>query len=176
MTSRTFAFAPLGAFLMATFLAAALSAPAAATDVAFTDFEGAWVATTTYKPGAVVIFDGSSYVCITQNIHIRPPGHTHDWAILGTSGFGSDSVTYKTGSSGATCDLGTLLLSASNIHPGGYVPADGTLLSISQNMALFQLLGTTYGGDGSSTFAVPDLRSVAPNNTIYLICVNGYFP
>lgn len=176
MTSRTFALAPLGAFLIAVFLNAALSAPAAATDVALTDFEGAWVATATYKPGAVVTYEGSSYVCLTENTKIKPPARPHYWAVLGTSGFGSDSVTYTTGSSGATCDLGTLLLSASNTHPGGYVPADGTLLSISQNSALFQLLGTTYGGDGSSTFAVPDLRSVAPNNTIYLICVNGYYP
>lgn len=40
----------------------------------------------------------------------------------------------------------------------GYLPANGQLLSISQNSALFALLGTTYGGDGVQTFAVPDLR------------------
>ncbi|MFS2004314.1 phage tail protein [Duganella sp. CT11-25] len=40
----------------------------------------------------------------------------------------------------------------------GYAPADGRLLPISQNSALFALIGTTYGGDGQSTFALPDLR------------------
>jgi microcystin-dependent protein len=50
------------------------------------------------------------------------------------------------------------------------------LLMITSNEALYQLLGTRYGGDGQSTFALPDLRSAAPNNTQYLICVAGIFP
>lgn len=40
----------------------------------------------------------------------------------------------------------------------GYAPADGRLMPISQNSALFALIGTTYGGDGNTTFALPDLR------------------
>jgi microcystin-dependent protein len=40
----------------------------------------------------------------------------------------------------------------------GWLPCDGRLLPISQNMALYSLLGNTYGGDGHSTFALPDLR------------------
>jgi microcystin-dependent protein len=40
----------------------------------------------------------------------------------------------------------------------GYAPADGRLMSIAQNSALFALIGTTYGGDGQNTFALPDLR------------------
>jgi microcystin-dependent protein len=40
----------------------------------------------------------------------------------------------------------------------GYAPADGRLMSIAQNSALFALIGTTYGGDGQTTFALPDLR------------------
>lgn len=44
----------------------------------------------------------------------------------------------------------------------GYAPASGQLMSISQNSALFALLGTTYGGDGMSTFALPDLRGRVP--------------
>ena len=43
----------------------------------------------------------------------------------------------------------------------GFLPANGQLLSISQNSALFALLGTTYGGDGQTTFALPDLRGRA---------------
>ncbi len=46
--------------------------------------------------------------------------------------------------------------------PGGWVPAEGQLLSISSNTALFSLLGTTYGGDGRTTFALPDLRGRVP--------------
>lgn len=44
----------------------------------------------------------------------------------------------------------------------GYAPASGQLMSISQNSALFALLGTTYGGDGQSTFGLPDLRGRVP--------------
>ncbi|MBK6974750.1 MAG: phage tail protein [Sterolibacteriaceae bacterium] len=45
--------------------------------------------------------------------------------------------------------------------PKGWAHCDGTLLPISQNQALFALLGTTYGGDGRTTFALPDLRGRA---------------
>jgi microcystin-dependent protein len=45
-----------------------------------------------------------------------------------------------------------------NFPPRGWAFCDGQLLSISQNAALFSLLGTTYGGDGRTTFALPDLR------------------
>lgn len=49
-----------------------------------------------------------------------------------------------------------------NFPPNGWAFCDGQLLPISQNTALFSLLGTTYGGDGRSTFALPDLRGQAP--------------
>jgi microcystin-dependent protein len=49
-----------------------------------------------------------------------------------------------------------------NFPPTGWAFCDGQLLPISQNTALFSLLGTTYGGDGKSTFALPDLRGSAP--------------
>ncbi len=51
---------------------------------------------------------------------------------------------------------------AGNFEPTGWAFCDGRLLSISQNTALFSLLGTTYGGNGTSNFALPDLRSRAP--------------
>lgn len=54
--------------------------------------------------------------------------------------------------------LGEVCTFASNFCPRGYAPADGTLLSIAHNTALFSLLGTTYGGNGQTTFALPDLR------------------
>lgn len=49
-----------------------------------------------------------------------------------------------------------------NFPPKGWAFCDGQILPISQNTALFSLLGTTYGGDGKSTFALPDLQGSAP--------------
>lgn len=49
-----------------------------------------------------------------------------------------------------------------NFPPRGWAFCDGQLLPLSQNTALFSLLGTTYGGDGKSTFALPDLQGSAP--------------
>jgi microcystin-dependent protein len=49
-----------------------------------------------------------------------------------------------------------------NFAPTGWALCDGQLMPISQNTALFSLLGTTYGGDGKSTFALPDLQGNAP--------------
>ena len=49
-----------------------------------------------------------------------------------------------------------------NFAPSGWALCDGQLMPISQNTALFSLLGTTYGGDGSSTFALPDLQDRSP--------------
>ena len=58
--------------------------------------------------------------------------------------------------------LGQLLLVPYNFSPQGWIFANGQILPISQNTALFSLLGTTYGGDGKSTFALPDLRGRIP--------------
>jgi microcystin-dependent protein len=49
-----------------------------------------------------------------------------------------------------------------NFAPKGWAWCDGQLMPLSQNTALFSLLGTTYGGDGKSTFALPDLQGRAP--------------
>src|SRR3954470_8066858 len=49
-----------------------------------------------------------------------------------------------------------------NFAPKGWAFCDGQLLPLSQNTALFSLLGTTYGGDGKSTFALPDLQGSVP--------------
>src|ERR1051325_4333628 len=52
-----------------------------------------------------------------------------------------------------------------NFAPKGWAFCDGQLLPISQNTALFSLLGTTYGGDGKSTFALPNMQGNAPIHT-----------
>ena len=58
--------------------------------------------------------------------------------------------------------LAEIRLFAGNFPPRGWATCDGQLLPISQNTALFSLLGTQYGGDGKSTFALPNLRQRAP--------------
>lgn len=57
--------------------------------------------------------------------------------------------------------LGELKLVGFNFAPRGWAFCDGQLLPIAQNQALFSLMGTTYGGDGHTTFALPDLRGRA---------------
>ena len=57
-----------------------------------------------------------------------------------------------------------------------YMSAAGQTRNISENPALFSLIGTNYGGNGTTTFQLPDLTSAAPDSTIYLICVSGVFP
>jgi microcystin-dependent protein len=58
--------------------------------------------------------------------------------------------------------IGEIKMFGGNFAPRGYAFCDGQLLSIAQNTALFSLLGTTYGGDGRTTFGLPDLRSRVP--------------
>ena len=58
--------------------------------------------------------------------------------------------------------VGEIRMFAGNFAPTGWIFCDGQLLPISENDALFTLIGTTYGGDGESTFALPDLRGRIP--------------
>lgn len=58
--------------------------------------------------------------------------------------------------------VGEIRLFAGNFAPAGWMLCQGQLLSIAENEVLFQLIGTTYGGDGQSTFALPDLRGRVP--------------
>ena len=58
--------------------------------------------------------------------------------------------------------IGEIRMFAGNFAPAGWMFCEGQLLPISENETLFQLIGTTYGGDGQSTFALPDLRGRVP--------------
>jgi microcystin-dependent protein len=63
--------------------------------------------------------------------------------------------------------IGLICMFGGNFAPRGWAFCDGQLLSIAQNTALFSILGTTYGGDGRTTFALPDLRgrvAIHPGN------------
>ncbi len=58
--------------------------------------------------------------------------------------------------------VGEIRMFAGNFAPAGWMFCAGQLLPISENETLFQLIGTTYGGDGESTFALPNLQSRVP--------------
>jgi microcystin-dependent protein len=58
--------------------------------------------------------------------------------------------------------VGEIRMFGGNFAPAGWMFCEGQLLPISENETLFQLIGTTYGGDGQSTFALPDLRGRIP--------------
>ena len=58
--------------------------------------------------------------------------------------------------------IGQIVMFGGNFAPRGWAFCDGQLLSIASNSALFSILGTTYGGDGRTTFGLPDLRSRVP--------------
>jgi hypothetical protein len=96
----------------------------------------------------------------------------------GTTGiFGTNSLGIFVGSGGTVdCTLGSILLSTPSHYPQNYIPADGRLIEIQANTALFSMLGTNYGGNGTTNFALPNLKAAAPANTLYLICASGVFP
>ncbi|MCB9399652.1 MAG: phage tail protein [Acidobacteria bacterium] len=60
--------------------------------------------------------------------------------------------------------VGELRIFAGNFAPAGWMFCEGQLLPISENETLFNLIGTTYGGDGQNTFALPDLRGRLPKH------------
>src|SRR5438309_1605572 len=58
--------------------------------------------------------------------------------------------------------IGEIRMFAGNFAPAGWAFCNGALIPISENDTLFNLIGTTYGGDGQNTFALPDLQSRVP--------------
>jgi microcystin-dependent protein len=58
--------------------------------------------------------------------------------------------------------IATIIMFGGNFNPRGWALCNGQLLSIAQNTALFSILGTTYGGNGQTTFGLPDLRGRVP--------------
>jgi len=75
--------------------------------------------------------------------------------------------------------IGIVKLFGGNFAPQGWAFCDGTLLSIAQNQALFALLGSQFGGDGLTTFALPNLEPLKSANEApvqHIICLQGIFP
>lgn len=79
-------------------------------------------------------------------------------SVAALAGLGVSGTAYA----GPNPYMGQIVTVGETFCPRGYAEADGRLLPIAQNTALFSLLGTTYGGDGRTTFALPDLRGRAP--------------
>ncbi len=71
--------------------------------------------------------------------------------------------------------VGEIRMFAGNFAPAGWALCEGQLLPISENETLFNLIGTTYGGDGQSTFALPDLRGRLPvhNGSGFVLAETG---
>ena len=87
--------------------------------------------------------------------------------------FGTNTSLAAAGT-GAPCTVGQVMLTAGVTANG--IPATGQLMPIAGNFVLYTLLGNNYGGDGVTTFGIPDLRSLAPNGLTYTICTLGVFP
>ena len=102
---------------------------------------------------------------INRRIDLRPPRR------FGAASLFIDNATYG---SGQGCTLGQPQLYALTGPLEGMFPANGQILSIRGNTALFQILGAQFGGDGVNTFALPDME--APPNMAWFICVAGRFP
>lgn len=87
--------------------------------------------------------------------------------------FGQRTSRAVDGRSGE-CIMGSVAFTAAAVAPG--MIADGRFLAISQYTALYSLLGSTYGGDDRTVFALPNLLAVTPNDLTPWICVEGIYP
>ncbi|GAO04062.1 tail fiber protein [Anaeromyxobacter sp. PSR-1] len=81
---------------------------------------------------------------------------------------------YAVDGRGRECTIGEVWLVAGSV--AGATPARGQVVPITSNTALFSLIGVQFGGDGRTTFALPDLSQAAPNGLTYVICTQGIYP
>jgi microcystin-dependent protein len=74
--------------------------------------------------------------------------------------------------------MATIILFAGNFAPRGFAFCEGQLINIAENTAVFSLLGTTYGGNGTTTFALPDLREAEKGlgGARYVFAMEGIYP
>jgi microcystin-dependent protein len=97
------------------------------------------------------------------------------------------AATIACGASAQEAYMGQILQFGSTYCPRGTIPASGQTLAIAPNAALFSLFGTIYGGDGQTTFAMPDLRAkdangqpIAPGQPgagmLHCVVEQGYYP
>lgn len=73
--------------------------------------------------------------------------------------------------------IGGIVLLPYNFTPMYWMSCEGQILQVAQNQALFSLIGYNYGGNGTTTFALPDLRNASPLPGMkYFIATQGYYP
>ena len=108
--------------------------------------------------GQLITWDGANWINTspkpTTNIPIMQPYLALNFCIASQGFFPSIN--------GLDPYLGEIEIFGFNFNPVGWLQCNGQLLSINQNLALFALLGTTYGGNGITNFAIPDLRGRVP--------------
>lgn len=125
---------------------------------------------------------GASYPLsvINNSIHPScPSGYKAlEWDASPTGIGVGTGVATPAGGAGETCNMGEISLFAQHgaYLPTSYLIAKGQTLMISSYTALFALLGTSYGGNGTSTFKLPSLQALAPDHMTYAICAFGVFP
>jgi hypothetical protein len=149
-------------------------------------WRGAWSVAVSYTVGDSVGAGGQSYIAVAASTNKAPATNPSVWNLMAARGakgdpgvapgLGTGTNLASQGATGTTCALAQIRLYAGNQFSHGEVPANGQLLPIASNTALYSLLGTTYGGDGISTFALPNLTKLAPDHMTYTICIAGIFP
>lgn len=72
--------------------------------------------------------------------------------------------------------IGQIVIFPFNFPPQGWALCEGQLLTIQSNPALFSLIGPAFGGDGKTTFALPNYQGQAPKGSNYFIALRGVFP
>lgn len=95
-------------------------------------------------------------------------------AVLGATALARPALAGPTQVTGTQPYIGEIMLVGWNFATPGWLICNGTLVSISDYPDLFQLIGTTYGGNGSTNFALPDLRGRAPKHTGQGIGLSNY--
>jgi microcystin-dependent protein len=110
-------------------------------------------------PGDLLTWDGTNWVAKQPEIQKFTLSNMQPYLVLN---YCIAMAGIYPSRNGSDTFLGEIMLFAGNFAPKGYALCNGQLLPINQNQALFSLLGTTYGGDGKTTFALPDLRGRVP--------------
>ncbi len=85
-------------------------------------------------------------------------------------------VIKASGTESRTSYVSEIIIFAGNGAPSDWAVCDGSLKFISSYGDLYSLIGTTYGGNGETTFGLPDLSGSAPTDTNYIICLQGLYP
>ena len=125
-------------------------------------------------PGAPGAPGTPGVVPVTTDLSLLGDGTAQNKLGLRSFGYNTNWGSSIQGGPAFNQYIGTILLSAGAVVGG--LPCDGQTLQIAQNTTLFSLIGTNFGGDGQTTFKLPDLRAQAPNGLTYYIIEFGFYP